>query len=269
MSIEDTEQAPAQHSVGERPGVVTGRVRSGGRSLAEAALTVTDQAGSQVARTISDRDGGFEFSALGPGVYLVIAALDGYQPHAEALTVGPRRTEPLDIVLSQAAGVYGVVQDQNTGAPIDGAVVTAVSSLGEVLTSSVSDSDGSYRIGGFEARNITLVAATATTEPVATVVEFAATGATPLRKVDLAVEAPCALGGTITVVGEPVAGLPLTLHDPAGRVVATTLTEEDGSYRFEGLKPDAYTLRSHTSSPRATALSAEASTTDIVLHPAS
>lgn len=268
MSIDHTEQAPAQHRAGSQPLAVTGRVRSGQRSLAEAALTITDQAGSQVARATSGRDGEFEFPAVRQGTYLVIAAVDGYQPHAEALTVESPLAGSLDIVLEQAAGVHGVVHDHHTGAPVVAAVVTAVSPVGEVLASTVSGPDGSYRIGGFEAEGLTLVAATATTAPVATVVEFDAAGTAPQRRVDLAIEAPCALGGTITVAGEAVAGLPLTLHDPAGRSVATTLTEEDGGYRFEGLKPDTYTLRSHTSAPQATAVCAEGSSADVALHPA-
>lgn len=269
MSIDHTDRAPAQHAAGTRTVAVTGRVRSGQRSLAGAALTVTDQAGSQVGRATSDGDGDFEFSALRPGTYLVIAAVDGYQPHAEALTVRLGNASSLEISLAPAAGVSGVVHDRHTGVPVAAAVVTAVSAAGEVLASTVSDPDGSYRIVGFQANSITLVVATATSEPVATVVELDPAGTGSQREVDLAVTAPSALRGTITVAGVAVAGLPLTLHDPAGHVVATTLTEQDGSYCFEGLRADTYTVRSHTSAPRATAVPPDATSADVTLHPAS
>jgi|GEM_PF-3197615 len=268
MSIDHTAGAPSRHSEQGQPATVTGQVRAGQRPLAAVALTITDQTGTQVARCTTGSDGRFEFSEISSGTYLVIAAVDGHQPHAEALTVRPGHMDTLDIALTPALGVYGVVHDRNTGEPVAAAVVTAVSQAGEVLASTVSEPDGSYRVVGFEETSITLVAATPTSEPVATVVEFDPAGGVPQRELDLAVEAPATVSGTITVAGEPVSGLPLTLHDAAGRSVATTLTEEDGSYRFERLKPDTYTLRSHTSAPQSTLVAPSVGHADVTLHPA-
>src|SRR5699024_5495408 len=66
---------------------LAGGVRSGRRALSGVALTLTDQAGAQVARCSSGPDGQFEFPVVATGTYLVIAAVDGYQPHAQSLTV--------------------------------------------------------------------------------------------------------------------------------------------------------------------------------------
>src|SRR5699024_10056039 len=125
----------------------------------------------------------------------------------------------------------------------------------------------SYRIVGFEATSLTLVASTTTAEPTATVVEFDAAGTVPQRRVDLAVAGASALQGIITAAGEPVPGLGLSLHDAAGKAVASTFTESDGSYRFEGLRPATYTLRSHTSLPAATPVAAESGHVDVMLQP--
>jgi len=265
MSLEYTAAVSPQQPGDGGSATLAGSVRSGRRALSGVALTLTDQAGAQVARCSSGPDGQFEFPVVATGTYLVIAAVDGYQPHAQSLTVRQGSVASLEIVLDPAVGVYGVVYDQHTAEPVAAAVVTAISAAGEVLVSTVSEPDGSYRLVGLEATSVTLVAATTTAEPTATVVEFDAAGTVPQRRVDLAVAAPTSLSGTVTVRGEPVAGLALTLHDPTGQPVASTTTADDGSYRFDGLEPDTYTLRSHTSAPAVTPVAATTTDADVTL----
>ncbi|MCE3551036.1 carboxypeptidase-like regulatory domain-containing protein [Pseudonocardia sp. RS11V-5] len=80
---------------------VAGRVRTAARPVSDATLTLTDGAGIQVARTRSAADGGFVFTGLRPGRYVLVANRTGHRPQATAVEA-PARTG-LDLVLRRPA----------------------------------------------------------------------------------------------------------------------------------------------------------------------
>ncbi len=207
---------------------LTGRVHSAVRPLPGTILTVTDRAGTQVARGQTGPHGEFQFGGLTPGSYVVIFSRPGYQPHAE---VAVPSAVPLDVTLEPATGVHGVVRDHDTGRPVGAATVVAVGPDGDVIASTVSDLDGGYRIAGIDADAIMLVAA-----------------------------AP-----GVTVDGRPVADLRLALYTPDGQPVATTVTDRTGGYRFDRLKAGQYVLASVTSGGWTFPVAPDATTVDVTM----
>lgn len=233
--------------------------------LPDVALTLTDQTGAQVARTHSDDNGQFRFSGIRAGAYVLVAAKDGYQPHAETMTLRSGQPQRVELALDPAGSVYGLVHDSRSGQPVPAAAVSAIGSDGEVVGSTISDPDGQYRITGIAAATVTLVVAAAATEPTATVLQLDAGDGVPNRALDLAVETFGVLTGTVTADGHAVAALELSLYDEQGTAVATTVTDHNGAYHFDRVPAGNYTVRSAAHPPQARPVSAEARQFDVSL----
>lgn len=222
---------------------VTGVVRSGPTPLGDAVLTLTDGAGTQVGRVAQTPEGRFGFDDVAPGRYVLIVHHSGHRPRALTVRVAAGHpTPPLSVALEPIAGVRGVVRDPDTGAPVAAATVVALDAGGDVVATTISDPDGTYRLGGVDAA-ITLVVAAPGADPVARGIDRDAGLDGSDQVVDLPVRTRGSLGGTVSGDG-PVAGLGLLLLDGTGRPVASTSTGADGGYRFDAVPAGAYTLRS-------------------------
>ena len=228
-------------------GRVAGTVRAAGRPLDDAVLTLTDGAGRQVARVVETPGGMFALDGLPPGRYVLIAHHSGHRPRATGVRVPADGTvtPALTLELEPLAGVRGVVRDPDTGRPVAAATIVALDAYGDVVATTISDLDGTYRLGGVDAA-ITLVVAAPGADPVARGIgrDPSPTGADQV--VDLPVRTLGTLAGTVTAGGTTVAGLTLELHDEAGDHVGTATTDAEGGYRFDGLPAGRYTVRSAT-----------------------
>jgi hypothetical protein len=162
--------------------------------------------------------------------------------------------------------VGGRLHDVHTGEPVAAATVTAVGPGGDAVAATVSDPDGTYRITGIDAAEITLAVAAPAADPFSTVVRFGE-GTGPDHTVDVPLTTHSALTGTITAGGRPVAGLRLVLRDDHGRPAGTTVTDDEGGYRFERITAGEYTLTSATSAPRAVPIGPGTATADVVMAP--
>jgi len=258
---------PAKSPVARAGVVLAGRVRSVLRPLSGVMLTLTDRVGAQVARERTGADGRFRLAGIRPGSYVAIFSRPGYRPHAEMVVLHADRVDPLEVTLEPITSVRGLVRDRHSGEPIAAAAVTAVDPEGEVLASTVSDPDGSYRIVGIDATEITLVVATPGAAPVATAIRLHADGTGPEHDVDLDVDLHSTLTGKVTALGHPVTRLSLTLRDDQGRTVGSTVTDENGDYRFEQIMPGRYTLHSVSRLPKVTTIAPATTTADVVLPP--
>jgi Carboxypeptidase regulatory-like domain len=241
--------------------LLAGRVHTALRPLPGTTLTLVDRAGVQLGRACTGSGGEFQIIGLTAGSYVLIFSRAGYQPKAEVVMLGAG-TQPLDVMLEPAVSVHGVVHDRDSGRPVGAAIVTAVDPGGEVIASTVSDPDGSYHITGVDADAITLVVAAPGADPTATVVEL---GRGTDYQANLALDTYSTVSGKVTVAGQPVDRLPLALHAPDGWTVATTITDDHGTYRFDRVKAGQYVLSSVTSASRTIALSPDATTADLDL----
>lgn len=265
MNTNNTAPVPARPPVARSAAGVHGEVTSGRQAVPGVALTMTDHVGAQVARTRSGPDGRFEFAGVDSGTYVLIASREGYRPQAESVVLDGGSVASVHVRLDAAASVQGTVQDRHSDVPVAAAAVTVVDSGGDVIASTVSNPHGRYRISGMSAGTVTLVVAAAAADPVARVVRFNADGGDSTQEVDLAVDTYTALTGTVVADGRAVADLPLNLHDQYGRTVGTAITDANGAYGFDRVKPGDYTLRSTTGAPRSTTLAPEATNADITL----
>lgn len=236
---------------------LAGQVRGAGRPLSDAAVTLTDAAGTQAARAVTGEDGRFHIGRLVPGAYVAIVSRPGFRPNAESVRVP--ESGVAEFLLEPATTLRGTVRDSTTGEPVALATVTALGPGGEVLASATSDLDGSFRLSGLDTISVTLVAAGSDVEPAALPVHLTDGECT----VDLTVGRRGEVHGIVSRDGHPVAGLTLVLRDADGREVATSRTGADGSYRFENLAPGEYAVSSLVNEPRVAEVPADATHADI------
>ncbi|MEV5839223.1 carboxypeptidase-like regulatory domain-containing protein, partial [Nocardia sp. NPDC052112] len=149
-------------------GSLGGRVhREDGRPVPDAALTLIDHHGHQVARATGAADGGYTISAPETGNYVLIVSATGHLPAAVNVAIG-QRPQPLDLTLTGGGELSGVVRTAGHGAPLPGATITLTDLRGEVVGAAMAADDGTYVYQGLGSGTYTLVAAAEHMRPTAT-----------------------------------------------------------------------------------------------------
>ncbi|MFI0714304.1 MFS transporter [Streptomyces inhibens] len=240
----DPEPAPhpdAATSVADATGpLIRGAVRDGdGRPVAQAAVTLISVGGRQLGRTSTAADGGYALPTTGAGTYVLIGSAGARRPQAMTVVVG---NEPLsyDLTLGGAAGLAGEVRAEKGDAPMPGALVVATDVRGEVVASDVAGQDGGFAFGELTPGSYTLAVSAEHHRPSALQVEV--TAGTRNRYVIRLTPGAQVRGTVRTVRGVPVDDARVTLLDPAGNVVGTATSGQDGAYVFTDLDGGDYTL---------------------------
>ncbi|MDC7335446.1 carboxypeptidase-like regulatory domain-containing protein [Streptomyces lydicus] len=182
---------------------------------------------------------------------MLIGSAGARQPQAMTVVVGE---EPLthNLTLSGAAGLAGEVREEKGDDPVPGALVVATDIRGEVVASGVAGQDGSFAFAELTPGSYTLAVSAAQHRPSALQVEVTS-GSRNWYEVRLTFGAQ--VQGTVrTTDGGPVDDARVTLLDPAGNVVGTATSGQDGAYVFTDLDSGAYTLIASGYPPVATPL---------------
>lgn len=235
--------------------------------LPGATLTLFGPDGAELATTTSDESGQYAFpgytAAAGYSVELTTLP-DADDEHPFGLVpYGERVVMDVDLSDADAADVDLAARDvvpvavsgtvlTDDGAPVAGATVTLTPVGGGAPLTAVTSSTGEYLIDhvGWDAENdrpreYTFAlsdlpegfAVGSAPDPVT--VEVGQEGASTGN--DFVVRAPASLSGTVTVGGEPVAGVVVTREGPDGSV--STTTGADGGYRFDEVPAGDQTVR--------------------------
>ena len=233
---------------------VSGTVRqNGSRALSGAQITLTDQAGRQVARTVSDADGRYRLPLQHGGTYLLIVAATHLAPTATLVAVGDQPVSR-DVTLTGRSAITGRVlkndpqSERSLG--VSNALITLTDVTGQVAGSTRSGTDGSYSFERLTAGSYVLTAQSSEHRPLARGVEVSESAALAC---DLTVTGGGRLTGAVVAAsdGRSVREATVTLVDAHGQVVATTTTGEDGSYLFDDLAASRYTLTATGYAPEA------------------
>lgn len=247
---------PADRGIGATGPEIRGTVRDGdGRPVDRAAVTLISVDGRQLGRTSTAADGGYALPTTGAGSYVLIGSAGARQPQAMTVVVG---TEPVtfDLTLGGAAGLAGEVREEKGDEPVPGALVVATDVTGEIVASGVAGQDGSFAFGDLAPGSYTLAVTAERHRPSALQVEVG-TGDRNWYEVRLTHGAQ--VRGTVrTVHGSPVDDARVTLLDPAGNVVGTATSGQDGAYAFTDLDSGEYTVIASGYPPVATPLRLEA-----------
>ncbi|NLU81591.1 carboxypeptidase regulatory-like domain-containing protein [Rhodococcus sp. HNM0569] len=221
--------------------LVQGRVvRSGGDTpVAEAALTLIDRSGSQLARARTGTDGRFTVDVPSAGGYVLVAAAPSCRPEAATIAVGDGPTH-VDIELSPTALLSGTVRTTPTGPGIADVTITITDSTGSVVANRATAADGTFAFAGVPAGDYTLVAASPSIPPTAQQIRVPASGNLTH---DLVLTSTTGLRAVVrTGDGTPVGGATVTVVDDAGSLVAVGTTDENGEHTFSGVAHGTYTV---------------------------
>ncbi|GHC54917.1 MFS transporter [Streptomyces cinnamoneus] len=173
-------------TVGERPveldvvlggaGRLAGTVRTAdGTPVREALVTLTNVHGEVVASTRTGPEGGYVIDELIAGEYTLAASAPAFRPAALPVTVQSARETRQDVELAGGAVLRGTVR-ANGGRPVEDARVSLLDAAGNVVDSTITGADGTFRFVDLSAGEYTVVAAGY--PPVATVLQIAGGGRT-------------------------------------------------------------------------------------------
>ncbi|WP_432510975.1 MFS transporter [Kineococcus sp. SYSU DK001] len=231
---------------------------SGPRPLPGAVVTLTDTAGHQVARGGSDTEGRYELTVPTGGTYLLITAAPHLAPHASLIAVG-RGPLAHDVHLAGRSALTGrVLSPGNTA--VGAAMVTLTDVTGRVVTSTVTDVDGTYAFDALPAGSYVVTARSGEHPPAAQAAEL---GDDTALTLDLPLPGSAALVGRVTAGrdGQALSEALVTLIDAAGDVVHRTTTGRDGGYQLTDLPPGQYTLTASSHAPATQTVTVRAGTT--------
>ena len=200
--------------------------------------------GTVVDRTSSAADGSFRLHAPAPGSYVVLANPGVFRPHAElvALEGTPVRRR---FALRRATPVGGSVRDAED-VPVVGASVTVTDGAGGVRAVRRTGVDGTWECPELEPGTYTVVVLAPGREPVAERLVVAQATPAGRRTTRHDVRVPVVRhevhGRVRSASGRTVPESLVVLMGADGRVVASTVTDEAGSFAVGDLPEGRYLL---------------------------
>lgn len=263
------------------PDTVTGHVSASatGEPLAGVTLWAVDGNSIAVGQAVTDVNGDYSLSPQAPGTYYLFTYNDqGYVDELfdnlacagncglgggtpVIITPGVSRTG-VDFALDAGASFTGTMTDETTGAAIAEASVYVLDAAGQVVSRSITRSDGTYRTtglpaGGYRALtansvgyaeelydNVVCIAGTCNLiNPTAAIISLTGTAITP--GIDFTLARAGQIAGTVgrSDTGLPIGNVEIRVFDITGLPVTTAVTSFDGRFATTGLMPGTYFLR--------------------------
>ncbi|GAB1765757.1 carboxypeptidase regulatory-like domain-containing protein [Priestia megaterium] len=201
-------------------------------------------AGPIAATTVTDGLGVFTIPNLQPASYTVIAQATNFGTQAATTTVLPNDVSTVAIGLTLLPGtVQGTVRNENTGAPLEGAIIRVIRRDGTVVDEVLTNAQGFFTIGGLPADSYTLVAISSDFQR-QTIGFTVVPEQTTTVDVNLQLN-PGTLKGTVTdfFTGGPIANA-IVLVFPSQSItsIARGITNENGQYTILNLAPGEYNV---------------------------
>ena len=277
FSIRSGEEAAADDVMAEKTAELSGRVLHLGEPV-QTALTLTSQQTGAVLSTQTDSSGAYCFTDLSEGAYTLMAALPGgfifgggegspipaQMENTASVTVtlayGELRQDA-DIQAARAASLAGLIfyDDNLTGVReaneygAEGRAFTLWQGDTQVA-SAETDSNGAFLFSQLSPGEYTLrvqlednevVVSGAQKEGNEWVAPVTLSDGARMHGFALPVMRYAAISGQIWSLDgsdNGVSGIPVSLYDQSGRMLAAVTADTDGSFGFEGLLPGSYLL---------------------------
>ena len=217
---------------------VTGRVVSTGDGVDGVTVTLHDLEGTVLDRAVSDADGTFALHGDAEHTAVLIVSSPRHRPHAQL--VRPSGTTTLnDVELDPSADAAGRVTDSD-GRPVGGATVTLTDASGDVRAVRTTGPDGRWVADGLTAGEHTVVVL-AGGAPAAGSVRVG-TGGTGRHEAVVPAARHELTGVLRSSTGRPVPESLVVLVGEDGSVTASTVTDDHGRFRLDGLVPGRHML---------------------------
>jgi len=212
--------------------------RTEGPPVSGAVVTLADMAGRKIGSAYTGPDGEYRLSVSNGGTYLVIASAQGHEPLASLVAVGDE-TVRHDMTVAGVGGLTGIVRMAGTGTPVPDATITVTDVQGDVVGTARTGPEGGFSFISLPEGMYTLVVSAPGHQPAAAAVTIRQ-GAHARQ--DLTLAARGSLHGEVWTHDRPYENARVTLMNEEGKIVATTMSDANGSFSFGDLALGNYTL---------------------------
>ncbi|MET3728315.1 5-hydroxyisourate hydrolase-like protein (transthyretin family) [Fictibacillus halophilus] len=229
------------------PGILTGTIIDQETGILNAGAIVQLFFGTSVqpaGRAVTNNAGVYVISGLSPGQYTVSMTTPNYNTFSSGATIQANATTTVDgFLLSNPGVLTGTVNGPN--GVIIGASVKVIDVNGTVIGSAVSNDDGTFFIGNLPVGTYALTVVALDFQN-----ETEGISITPGETVNVSINLipdPGAITGIVT--DESGSGLPGVVMNVLlnNIVIASTVTEQNGSFTFRSLKPNSYQVTANLS----------------------
>lgn len=200
-------------------------------------------------KRITSNDGVFQFSDLTEDIYTYIISLEGYLNKVMQVSLSENSNFVLGDILLQLAptetgsSIRGIVTDVTTGQPISGASVVIVGDNNKTV---LTAADGSYKVTGLNAGNITITISVNGYKPASTkvtidnITEY-------ILSVSLYADSQTGTDKTAVkgIVVDSISGLPLSdvvVAATVNNITSVKNTNATGEFVFENIEDDVVLL---------------------------
>ncbi|MGG4455611.1 carboxypeptidase regulatory-like domain-containing protein [Brevibacillus porteri] len=225
-------------------GTVSGTISDAqtGEGIPNASIKVVTRSGIAIGETLTDVNGDYSLSLLGPETYVLTAAAEGYAGQTVGIGINAGATTTVDLQLEKLAGVLnGTVSDTGSN-PLGNATVIVLKGTIPVAQS-ITDSAGTFSFPHLAPGTYTV---TASASGYSTVVLGATILPQEISSLAFVLQAsPGSIAGQVVDSGnQPIQGATVIIREntAAGAVVATVLTDGNGQYVVPNLLPQAYVV---------------------------
>jgi uncharacterized protein YfaS (alpha-2-macroglobulin family) len=212
--------------------------RTEGPPVAGAVVTLADMAGRKIGSTYTGPDGDYRLDVATGGTYLIIASAQGHEPIASLVAVGDGAVRH-DMTVAGVGGLSGRVRLAGTGEPVRNATITVTDVQGEVVGTARTGNEGGFSFISLPEGSYTLVVAATSHQPAAAAVTIRQGGQ---ARQDVLLAARGVLRGEVWTEELPYDGARVTLMNDVGKIVATAVSDLNGTFAFADLPLGTYTL---------------------------
>jgi hypothetical protein len=213
--------------------------RTDGPPVSGAVVTLADMAGRKIGSAYTGPDGDYRLDVATGGTYLIIASAQGHEPVASLVAVGDG-TVRHDMTVAGVGGLSGTVRlAAGSGRPVHDATITVTDVQGEIVGTARTGKEGEFSFISLPEGTYTLVVSAPSHQPAAAAVTIRQ--GTQARQ-DVELVARGVLRGEVWTQDRRYDGARVTLMNDAGKIVATTVSDADGTFAFGDLPLGTYTL---------------------------
>jgi hypothetical protein len=212
--------------------------RTDGPPVSGAVVTLADMAGRKIGYAYTGPDGDYRLHVATGGTYLIIASAQGHEPVASLVAVGDGAVRH-DMTVAGVGGLAGTVRLAGSGRPVQNATITVTDVQGEIVGTARTGKEGGFSFISLPEGTYTLVVSAPSHQPAAAAVTIRQ-GTQARQDVELAARG--VLRGEVRTQDRRYDGARVTLMNDAGKIVATTVSDADGTFVFGDLPLGTYTL---------------------------
>ncbi|MED4235885.1 carboxypeptidase-like regulatory domain-containing protein [Priestia megaterium] len=222
-----------------------------GKPVQGARVEVLNNREKVVAVDYTDERGAFTIRGVPAGTYILLATAEGFAPQTKSVTVIAGKPILVDFVLissSDVGSIIGTVTDQETGKPIEGALVEVLNAQKELVGTDCTDVCGKFAIEELIANTYTLHI---TAEEFLSKTKRVTILANTIEKIDITLipKLTTIIGGAYEIkTGLRLSNILIEVFNIHEEFITNTLTDSNGQYTICELPVGTFNVKASSKS---------------------